>query len=1103
MLENLIAWSIKNKFMVVLLTFFVIVGGLYALKNTPLDAIPDLSDVQVIIFTDYPGQAPQVVEDQVTYPLTTQMLAVPKAKTVRGYSFFGLSFVYVIFEDGTDLYWARSRVLEYLNYAAGKLPKGVTPSLGPDATGVGWIYEYVLESEQHDLQQLRSIQDWFLRYELTAVDGVSEVASIGGYVKQYQVEIDPERLLAYHLTIPKIRTAIQRSNNDVGGRLVEMAETEFMVRGLGYIKSTTDLEQIVVGTDSRGTPILLRDLAHITIGPELRRGIAELDGQGETVGGVVIMRFGENALKTIENVKKKLQELQVGLPEGVKIKTVYDRSGLIERAVDNLTEKLIEESIIVAVVTALFLFHLPSALVAIFTLPIAILMSFMVMYWQGINANIMSLGGIAIAIGAMIDAAIIMIENAHKHLEADRGKKGHWAIITDSCKEVGPSLFFALLVITVSFFPVFTLGEQSGRMFKPLAYTKTYAMAAGALLSVTLVPVLLGWFVRGKIPAENKNPLNRFLIWVYNPLIDFVIKWRKMVLLVAILLTLSIYIPINKMGSEFMPPLYEGDLLYMPTTLPGISITKARELLQQTDRIIAQFPEVERVFGKVGRAETATDPAPLSMLETTIMLKPESEWRMLPKQRFYSNWSENYEWVKKPLRLIWPEEGTITVEELKTLLNDSIRFPGLTNAWTMPIKTRIDMLSTGIKTPVGIKVMGDDLEILSRIGQEIEAVVREIPGTLSAFSERVVGGNYLDFDIDRQALARYGLTVGDVQDTIKSAIGGMNVTQTVEGLERYPVNIRYARDFRNDLQALNRVLVPIAGGKHIPISQVADIQIRKGPPGIKSENARRTAWVFVDIKGVDVGSYVKEAQKVVEEKIALPPGYNLVWSGQYEYMQAAAAKLKLVIPLTLLIIFVIIYISTKSMIKTGIIFIALPLSLVGCFWFLWLLNYNMSVAVWVGIIALAGISAETGVVMLLYLDLAFEMWTKKGLMKTRGDLVQAIHHGSVKRIRPKIMTICVIIAGLIPIMWSHGAGADVMKRIAAPMVGGVVTSGVMELLVFPVIYFMWRGMKLEPDMTTTDPSGVVENETYIKRPSRKELAGSKQLDELHDQKTRN
>ncbi|PLX80858.1 MAG: CusA/CzcA family heavy metal efflux RND transporter [Desulfuromonas sp.] len=1075
MLEYIIDWSIKNKFMVALLTFFLIVGGIYCLRQTPIDAIPDLSDVQVIVFTEYAGQAPQVVEDQVTYPLTTQMLAVPGAEVVRGYSFFGLSFVYIIFEDGTDLYWARSRVLEYLNYAAGKLPAGVTPSLGPDATGVGWVYEYVLESENHDLQQLRSMQDWFLRYELTSVEGVSEVAPIGGYVKQYQVEVDPDRLLAYHITIPQIKKAIQRSNNDVGGRLVEMAETEFMVRGLGYLQSKEDIEHVVVGSDRRGTPILVRDLARVTIGPELRRGAAELDGKGEAVGGVVVMRFGENALKTIENVKEKLKNLQAGLPEGVTIKTVYDRSGLIERAVDTLNEKLIEESIVVAVVTALFLFHLSSSLVAIFTLPVAILIAFMIMYWQGINANIMSLGGIAIAIGAMIDAAIIMIENAHKHLERDRGKKPHWEIIANASKEVGPALFYSLLVITVSFFPVFTLGEQSGRLFKPLAYTKTYAMGAAAFLSVTIVPVLMGWFIRGKIPDEEKNPLNRIMIRTYHPVVDFVLKWRWPVLIVALLLTASSYYPYKKMGSEFMPPLYEGDLLYMPTTLPGISITKAKELLQQTDRIIQQFPEVHHTFGKVGRAETATDPAPLSMLETTIMLKPEDEWRKLPRQRFYSGWSDFWEWVKKPLRLVWPEETAITVKELKNELNEAIKFPGLTNAWTMPIKTRIDMLSTGIKTPVGIKIMGDDLQTLSDLGEQIEAIVRDIPGTLSAFSERVVGGNYLDFEIDRAAVARYGLTVGDVQDIIKSAIGGMNITQTVEGLERYPVNIRYQRDYRTDLQALERVLVPIANGKHIPISQVATIKIKKGPAGIKSENARRTAWIYVDLKDIDVGTYVENARQIIEEKVELPAGYNIIWSGQYEYMEKARKTLTVVIPLTLLIILVIIYMNTKSIVKTAIIFVALPLSLVGCFWYLYLLGYNMSVAVWVGIIALAGISAETGVVMLLYLDLAYELWVKNGRMKTHGDLVQAIHHGAVKRIRPKIMTICVIIAGLVPIMWSHGAGADVMKRIAAPMVGGVITSGLMELLVFPVIYFMWRGLSLQKDYQPTSTGDIVEH----------------------------
>jgi Cu(I)/Ag(I) efflux system membrane protein CusA/SilA len=1064
MLEHIIDWSIKNKFIVLLVTVFVTIGGVYTLTKTPVDAIPDLSDVQVIIFTEFKGQAPQVVEDQVTYPLTTQMLAVPGAKVVRGYSFFGLSFVYIIFEDGTDLYWARSRVLEYLNYASGKLPQGVTPTLGPDATGVGWVYEYVLESDQHDLQQLRSIQDWFLRYELTSVDGVSEVASIGGYVKQYQVEVDPDRLLAYHITIPQIKKAIQRSNNDVGGRLVEMAETEFMVRGLGYIQSKEDIGNVMVGTDRKGTPILVKDLARVTIGPELRRGTAELNGKGEAVGGIVIMRYGENALKTIENVKHKLEELKAGLPEGVTIKTVYDRSGLIERAVDTLKEKLIEESIVVALITALFLFHFSSALVAIITLPLAILFAFIIMNFQGINANIMSLGGIAIAIGAMIDAAIIMIENAHKHLERDRGKLPHWQIIANSSKEVGPSLFYALLVITVSFFPVFALGEQSGRMFKPLAFTKTYAMAGAALLSITLVPVLMGWFIRGKIPHENKNPLNRLLIRIYHPVVDFVLKWRWSVLIIAVLISASSYIPFKKMGSEFMPPLYEGDLLYMPTTLPGISITKAKELLQQTDRIIAEFPEAHHVFGKAGRAETATDPAPLSMLETTIMLKPEEEWRKLPRDRFYSSWPE---FLKTPLAWVWPEESTITVEELKAEMNDAIKFPGLTNAWTMPIKTRIDMLSTGIKTPVGIKIMGDDLQVLSNLGEQIEAIVRDIPGTLSAFSERVVGGNYLDYEIDREAIARYGLTLGDVQDIIKAAIGGMNVTETVEGLERYPVNIRYQRDYRNDLQSLGRILVPLPSGKHIPMSQIAEIKIKKGPPGIKTENARRTAWIYVDLRGIDVGTYVENAKQIIADKVDLPAGYNIVWSGQYEYMQKAKSTLMVVIPLTLLIIFVIIYMNTKSMVKTGIIFVALPLSLVGCFWYIYLLGYDMSVAVWIGIIALAGISAETGVVMLLYLDLAFELWSKNGRMVNLGDLTQSIHYGAVKRIRPKIMTICVIIAGLIPIMWSHGAGADVMKRIAAPMVGGVVTSGLMELLVFPVLYFMWRGLKLEKSLVPT------------------------------------
>ena len=1074
MLEKIIEWSVNNKFLVIVFTCFLIVAGGYSLKQTPIDAIPDLSDVQVIIFTEYAGQAPQVVEDQVTYPLTTQMLAVPHAKVVRGYSFFGFSFVYVIFEDGTDIYWARSRVLEYLNYAAGKLPQGVTPSLGPDATGVGWVYEYVLESDRHDLQQLRSIQDWYLRYELAAVEGVSEVASIGGYVKQYQVKINPDRLLAYRVTIPQIRKAIQQSNNDVGGRLIEMGEREFMVRSKGYIKSIDDIEQVVVATDQKGTPVLVRDLAEVTIGPELRRGATDLDGEGETVGGIVVMRYGANALETIEKVKEKLESLKTGLPEGVTIKAVYDRSGLIKRAVHTLTGKLIEESIVVAIVTALFLFHLPSALVAIVTLPIAILMAFIVMNAQGVNANIMSLGGIAIAIGAMIDAAIIMIENAHKHLERDRGKKAHWEIIVDSAKEVGPTLFYSLLVITVSFLPVFALQEQAGRLFKPLAYTKTYAMAAAALLSITLVPVLMGWFIRGKIKPEHANPVNRLLVRIYHPMVDLVLNWRKTTIVVALLLIGSISWPLSQMGSEFMPPLNEGDLLYMPTTMPGVSITKAKEILQQTDRIIKSFPEVKRVFGKVGRAETATDPAPLSMLETTIMLKPESEWRTLPTTRFYSAWPEWSAPVKNVLAKILPEEKTISIEQLKEELNNAIAFPGLTNAWTMPIKTRIDMLSTGIKTPVGIKIMGEDLATLSRLGEEIEALVGTLPGTLSAYAERVVGGNYLDFTIDRAAAARYGLTVGDIQDVIQSAIGGMNIGQTVEGLERYPINIRYQRDYRNNLPALKRVLVPLPNGTHIPISQVADITISTGPPSIKSENARRTAWVYVDIKGIDVGTYVKNAQAEVAEKIELPTGYSIIWSGQFEYMQNARERLMVVIPLTVLIIFVIIYLSTKSMIKTAIVFMAVPFSLVGAFWFLYLLDYNTSVAVWVGIIALAGLDAETGVVMLLYLDLAYKGWADQGRMKNKGDLVQAIHFGAVKRIRPKIMTISVIIAGLLPIMWSHGAGADVMKRIAAPMVGGVVTSGIMELLVYPVIFFIWRGAKLAESYSPTGKKDVAD-----------------------------
>jgi Cu(I)/Ag(I) efflux system membrane protein CusA/SilA len=1032
MIEKIIEFSVKNKFLVILATLFIILAGVYALLRTPLDAIPDLSDVQVIIFTEYSGQAPQVVEDQVTYPLTTAMLAVPFAKVVRGYSFFGFSFVYIIFEDGTDMYWARSRVLESLNYVSGRLPQGVNPALGPDATGVGWVYEYILESDRHDLAQLRSIQDWFLRYELTSVSGVAEVASIGGFVKQYQVIVDPNKLVAFNIHLQKVRMAIQRSNNDVGGRLIEMGETEFMVRGLGYIKGINDLKNIPLGVDHRGTPILLRNVANVNIGPELRRGIADSNGTGEAVGGVIVMRYGENALEVIENVKEKLEQLKAGLPEGVRIKTVYDRSGLILRAIDNLKRTLIEESIIVALVCVIFLFHLRSALVGIFTLPVGVLISFIIMEKQGINANIMSLGGIAIAVGAMVDAAIVMIENAHKHIEQDGGKKPHWELILDASKEVGPALFFSLLIIAISFLPVFTLEAQEGRLFRPLAFTKTYAMIGSSLLAVTIVPVLMGYMIRGKIRPEEKNPLNRFLIWIYHPVIKLVLKAKTLVVVLAIVVLAATYIPWKKIGSEFMPPLNEGDLLYMPTTLPGISITKAKELLQQTDRIIASFPEVHHVFGKIGRAETATDPAPLTMIETTIMLKPESEWR----------------------------EG-MTLEQLTIELDKAIQFPGLTNAWTMPIKTRVDMLSTGIKTPVGIKLMGEDLQVLSEVGEKVEAVMREIPGTLSVYSERVTGGNFLDYQINRLEAARYGLTVGDVQDVIMSAVGGMNVTQTVEGLERYPVNLRYGSELRDSPEKLRRILVPTPTAAQIPITQLADIRIVKGPPSIKSENARKNAWIYVDLAGIDVGTYVKKAQKIVREKIKLPPGYSLVWSGQYEYMVRAQKRLAIVVPMTLVIIFLLLYFNFKNISESLIIMLSVPFSLTGGLWLMYLLDYDMSVAVGVGFIALAGVAAETGVVMLIYLDISYQKFKEKyGAQFNRKHLQEAIEEGAALRVRPKMMTVVAIMAGLMPIMWSHGTGSQVMKRIAAPMVGGMVSATVLTLIVVPAIYGLWKGWKL-------------------------------------------
>jgi Cu(I)/Ag(I) efflux system membrane protein CusA/SilA len=1027
MFERIIEWSIRNRFLVVLGTLAIIAAGVYAVSRTPLDAIPDLSDVQVIVYTEYPGQAPRIVEDQVTYPLTTQMLAVPFAKVVRGYSFFGFSFVYVIFEDGTDMYWARSRVLEYLNYVSGRLPDGVNPTLGPDATGVGWAFMYALKSDRHDLSELRSIQDWFLKYELASVPGVSEVASVGGFVRQYQITVDPNKLRAYNIPISKIRAAVQNSNSDVGGRLLEVAEKEFMIRGLGYIESLDDIRKVSLGVDARGTPVLLQDVAHVSLGPEMRRGLAEWNGEGETVGGIVVVRYGADTRQVINDVKARLEEVKAGLPEGVEIEIAYDRTALIERAVDSLRSSLTQQFIMVGLVCLIFLFHVRSALVAIITLPVGILMAFIAMYFQGLNLNIMSLGGIAVAIGTMVDAGIVMVENAHRHLVRDGGKKPHWEIIAASTKEVGPSLFFSLLVITVSFMPVFALEAQEGRLFKPLAFTKTYAMGAAALLSVTLVPVLVGFWVRGRIVPEAKNPISRFLIFLYEPILAFVLRFKIIVLGLAFLALAITVAPFSRLGSEFMPPLWEGDLLYMPTTLPGISITKARELLQQTDKIIKTFPEVHHVFGKVGRADSATDPAPLSMIETTIMLKPESEWR-----------------------------PGMTPEKLTAEMNAAIQVPGLTNAWTMPIKTRIDMLSTGIKTPVGIKIAGPDLAVLERVGAEIESVVRQVPGTLSAYAERTMGGNYLDFKIDRDAIARYGLTVRDVQEVIQIAIGGMNITTTVEGLERYPVNLRYSRELRDDLPSLRSVLIPTPAGQQIPLGQLADIQYVVGPPGIKSENAKPNAWVYVDIRDVDVGSYVEAAREAVAEQVTIPPGYAIAWSGQYEYMQRAQERLMYVIPMTLLIIFVIIYLNTSSIPETLLVLLGVPFALTGSAWLLYVLDYNMSIAVWIGIIALAGLYAETAIVLLLYLNVSCRDYKERGLLTDRNALIQAIHEGSVKRVRPILMTIATDVIGLLPIMWSTGTGADVMKRIATPVVGGVITSGVVVLVVFPVVYYLLK-----------------------------------------------
>jgi Cu(I)/Ag(I) efflux system membrane protein CusA/SilA len=1037
-IARIIDWSIDNRFMVLMLTVILVGLGVYAVKNTPLDALPDLSDVQVIIKTSYPGQAPQVVEDQVTYPMATAMLSVPKAVNVRGYSFFGDSYVYVIFEDGTDLYWARSRVLEYLSQVTSKLPDEARPELGPDATGVGWVYEYALvdRSGKHDLSQLRSLQDWFLKFELQTVPGVSEVATVGGMVRQYQVVLDPDSLRAYNLPLAKVKAAIMNGNQETGGSVIEMAEAEYMVHATGYIDKIDDLKHIPLGVNAQGTPILLKDVATIRSGPQMRRGVAELDGEGEVVGGVIVMRYGENALTTINGVKAKFAELQRSLPDGVEIVETYDRSALIKRAVDTLSHRLVEEFIVVALVCALFLFHLRSALVVMLSLPVGILVAFIVMQRLGINANIMSLGGIAIAIGAMVDAAIVMIENVHKHLEhTEVTDENRWQVIHQAAKEVGPPLFFSLLIITLSFLPVFTLEAQEGRLFAPLAYTKTFAMAGAAALSVTLVPVLMGYFIRGHITSEKNNPVDRALIATYRPLMNAVLRAPKTVITAALLLVLAGLWPLSQLGSEFMPDLDEGDLLYMPTTFPAISIGKAQELLQQTDKLIMTVPEVRRVFGKVGRAETATDPAPLTMIETTILLKPRDQWR----------------------------EG-MTMDKLKHKLNTLVQLPGVTNAWVMPIKNRIDMLATGIKTPVGVKVAGPDLAGIQQVGQQIEQVLKQVPGTVSVYSERVAGGRYVTIDIDRVAAARFALNIADIQDVVRTALGGMRVGMSVEGLERYPINIRYPRDVRDSLEKLRNLPVVTPAGARIPLAEVADIRIDDGPGMIKTENARLNGWIYVDIEGRDLGSYVVDAQRAVNEQVQLPPGYSISWSGQYEFMVRAIQRLETVVPITLVIIVLLLYLNFRNFTEVAIIMGTLPLALVGGFWLLYLLGYNLSVAVGVGFIALAGVAVEIGVVLLVYLNQALAKHRDIAEQQQRPlnamDVREAVIDGALLRVRPVMMTVAAIIAGLLPIMLGGGTGSEVMRRIAAPMVGGMVSATVLTLVVIPAVFLLWKRFKL-------------------------------------------
>ena len=1078
LIEKIIDFCARNKFLVILLTLCAMLIGFWAMKQVPLDAIPDLSDTQVVIYSKW-DRSPDILEDQVTYPIVTSMLGAPRVKAVRGFSDFGFSYVYVIFQDGTDIYWARSRVLEYLSKIVPRLPEGVKTEMGPDATGVGWVYQYALvdESGKQDLQKLRTFQDWYLRYYLQSVPGVAEVASYGGFQKQYQVNIDPNKLLAYNIPLTRVIDSIRKGNNEVGGRLLEFAGAEYMVRGKGYVKSVQDIESIVVETKEKGTPILVKNLATVQVGPEIRRGIGDFNGQGDVVGGIVVMRYGENALNVINRVKEKIKEIEPGLPEGVKIVPTYDRSDLIKRAIETLTGTLRDEMIMVSLVILIFLLHIPSSLIPIITLPMAVVLCFVPLFLLKQSSNIMSLAGIAVAIGAMVDASIVVVENAHKKLErwdADGRKGDYKEVVIQAIKEVGPSSFYSLLVIAVSFIPVFTLEAQEGRLFKPLAWTKNLSIAIAAILAVTLDPAVRMLFTRldfysfrpkwlcsvvnhvvvGKMYPEEKHPISGFLFKIYHPIVLWVIDNRKKVIAGAIIAMLTTIPVFMKLGSEFMPPLNEGSVLYMPTTLPGISVTEAARLLQAQDQILKSFPEVETVHGKAGRVDSSTDPAPFSMMETVVTLKPESEWR--GKSRWYSKWVP--EWFKWPLRIFWPEH--ISYEELISEMDSKLQIPGTTNAWTMPIKNRIDMLSTGVRTPIGIKIFGSDLKTIEDIGTQVEKVVKGVNGTRSVFAERVAGGYFIDIKPKREEIARYGLSIEEVQMIITSAIGGENIATTIEGRERYSINARYSREFRDDVEKLKRVLVPTESGQHIPLIQVADIEVSSGPSMIRNENGLLAGYVYVDMTGRDVGTYVSEAKEAVRKEIELPTGYSIVWSGQYEYMQRVRERLFITVPLTLFVIFFLIFLNTKSWIKTGIVLLAVPFSLIGAIWFLWFLDYNMSVAVWVGMIALMGVDAETGIFMLLYLDLAYEERKKNGRMKTEQDLREAIIEGAVKRIRPKMMTVMVDFAGLLPVMLGLGAGSDVMKRIAAPLVGGLFTSFLMELLVYPAIYMIWRRRNL-------------------------------------------